>query len=200
MKIQTRTCSTVVTQNLGVILGLKLDAELIAGKTSGGITGLLNIEHIQTIDLKGAALKDYDWYYQARGMLSEQHVGGPYAVLMHSRVDTALSRLKEYEAAQSNTPLQRPSDVPAPGVTSQMPLTKGKEAKPDTTDVLVYAPQRVTVLRRVGVDAAQVLVDRSEEFSKDNVLIKGRVRAGLGTPYPQSIVRLENVASPPIDS
>jgi len=42
---------TVVTQNLGVILGLKLDAELLAGKTSGGITGLLNIAGIQEVDM-----------------------------------------------------------------------------------------------------------------------------------------------------
>jgi HK97 family phage major capsid protein len=190
---------TVVTQNLGVILGLKLDAELLAGKTSGGITGLLNIPAIQEVDMKGAALTDYDWWFLAAGKLSEAHVPGPYVAVMHSRVDTALSLLKEFTTAGSNVPLGRPVGVPAPFVTSQMPVKKGTGEAPDTSDILVYAPQRVTVLRRVGVDAAQVLVDRSEEFSADSVLIKGRVRAGLGTPYPQAIVRLKNVASPPVE-
>jgi len=126
-------------------------------------------------------------------------VPGPYVAIMHSRVDTALSLLKEFTTAGSNVPLARPAGVPAPFVTSQLPLAAAKESKPPASDILVYAPQRVTVLRRVGVDAAQVLVDRSEEFSKDSVLIKGRVRAGQGTPYPQAIVRLKNVASPPVE-
>jgi HK97 family phage major capsid protein/HK97 family phage prohead protease len=191
---------TVITQNLGVILGLKLDRELIAGSTTGGITGLLNIEGIQELDAGGESLADYDWYFKAAGMLQDAHVAGPYAVLMSTRVDTGLSLIKQFTSAGSNVPLGRPAGVPAPFVTSQMPVKTGTGGAPDTSDVLVYAPSRVVVLRRVGVDAAQVLVDRSEEFSRDAVLVKGRVRAGLGTPYPQSIVRIRNVASPAIDT
>jgi hypothetical protein len=190
----------IVTKNLGTVLGLKLDRELIAGSGENNeIQGMLNLDGVQELDMEGAPLADYSWFYKARGMLAQEHVTDPLVVLMNTRVDTGLSLLKEYAAAESNSPLQRPSDVPVPFVSSQVPITTGSGEAPDTSSVLVYAPSRVIVVRRIGVDAAQILIDASAAFETDAVLFKGRVRAALGTVYPKAIVKLTNVASPPID-
>ena len=58
-----------------------------------------------------------------------------------------------------------------------------------------YAPaQQMIVLRR----QVTVEVDRSQEFTKDAVLVRGRYRLGLGIPSPQTIVKLTNVDAPVI--
>jgi hypothetical protein len=39
----------------------------------------------------------------------------------------------------------------------------------------------------------EILVDRSQEFSMDAVLVRGKIRATLFLPYPQAVVRIDNL-------
>jgi HK97 family phage major capsid protein/HK97 family phage prohead protease len=181
----------VVTSNLATILSLKLDRECLVGNASKGFKGMANMTGVQSLAVDGA-LTDYDPFIKALGMLAEQHVAGPYAVVMHPRVATALDLLKEFTTAEANVALPRPANFPPVYVTSQLPVSGG--ADPAST-VLVYAPSRIILGRRRDTT---IEVDRSQEFTNDAVLVRGKVRAALGTPYPQAIVKLTGVASPPI--
>jgi hypothetical protein len=183
----------VVTSNLGTILGLKFDAQCLAGDvttTPKGFDGMLKIAG-QTIAV-GGALTNYDPFIEAMGALAEQHIPGPYAVVTHPRVTTALDLIKQYTAGQSNVGLPRPVGFPPMYVTSQIGLTTG--ASP-TTSALVYAPRFVTVLRRMDTT---IVVDRSAELTTDAVLVVGRVRATLGSPHTNAIVALTGIDAPPI--
>jgi HK97 family phage major capsid protein len=181
----------IVTSNMGTILGLKFDKQCLAGDvatTPKGFDGLLKIAG-QTIDV-GGALENWDPFIQAIGALAEQHVPGPYAIVTHSRVVTALDLVKEFTTAGSNVGLPRPANLPPIYVTSQIGLSGGTTP---TTSALVYAPRFVTVVRRLE---AVIEIDRSAEFTSDAVLVRGRVRATIGSPHTNAIVKLTNIAAP----
>lgn len=184
---------TLVTQNLATILALKFDAQCLTGDVTTdpkAFDGLLKLAG-QTIDV-GGALENYDPFIQAMAALAEQHVPGPYAIITHPRVTAALDLIKEYTVAGSNVGLPRPANFPPVYVTSQIGLSGGTTP---TTTALVLAPRYATVVRRMDTT---IEVDRSREFELDSVLVRGRVRATIGTPYRQAVVALTNIAAPAI--
>lgn len=184
----------IVQANLATVMGLKFDAQALAGsagsKAFDGLTKLAG----QELDMAEAAFADYDPIIAAVGLLAEAQVPGPYAVAMHPRVATSLDRLKEFNTEETNVPLPRPAGLPPIWVSSQLPIKTASE-KPDTSSVIVYAPNSLVCVRRREVT---IEVDRSQEFDHDAVFVRGRARAILGTQYPEAIVHIQNVASPEI--
>ena len=184
---------TLVTQNLATILALKFDAQCLTGDVTTdpkAFDGLLKLAG-QTINV-GGALTNYDPFIEAMGALAEQHVPGPYAIVTHPRVTTALDLIKEYTVAEANIGIPRPANFPPIYVTSQIGLSGG--TTPMTT-ALVYAPRYVTVVNRMSTSLE---IDRSREFELDSVLCRGRVRATIGTPYRQAVVALTGIDAPAI--
>jgi HK97 family phage major capsid protein len=186
----------LVQTNLAVSMGLKLDAEGLVGNSAKGFKGLTTMTGTQTLDMKEAGFADYDPLIAAVGLLAEAQVPGPYAVVMHPRVATALDRLKEFTTEETNVPLPRPQGLPPIFATRQIGLKAGTGEKPDTSPVVVYAPNSLAVVRR---RETTVEVDRSKEFDTDAVLVRGKARAVLGTAYPEAIVVVQNVAAPEIE-
>jgi HK97 family phage major capsid protein/HK97 family phage prohead protease len=172
---------TIVRQNLETILALKLDRELLVGNAAKGFLGMTHATGISTLDAGGVAA-NYDVIVKAMGVLAGLHVPGPYAVITHSWVQTHFALLK----TTIGETLQRPEGVPAFGITSQI----GHDNTAGTSSALVFAPKSVAVVRRQDVE---VLVDRSEEFTKDAVLVRGKIRASLFLPYPRAVVLVENL-------
>jgi HK97 family phage major capsid protein len=178
----------LVADNINLAMALKGDRELVAGNDPKGFPGLLHVDDAQEIPVDGAL--SWDDVIRAVGLLVEANVPGPYAVLMGARPAVALDLQKE--SAGSNVYVGRPDGIPPIYQTGWLPVSGG--ADPSTTAV-VYAPgQQMIVLRR----AVTVEIDRSQEFSRDAILARGRYRLGLGVPHPQSIVRLTGVDAPPI--
>jgi HK97 family phage major capsid protein len=178
----------LVLDHLNMILSDKLDNDLLNGSDAKGIVGLLGLSGVQTF-ASPATLTDWDPLIKASWLLAEANVPGPYVTLMHPRVAASLSLLKEQTG--SNVNLIRPEGVPPIFITNKLPLT----ATPFKSSVLVYAPaQSLVVWRRT----ATVEVDRSEEFSKDAVLVRGKLRVGFATRFPQSVVKITAVPSPVI--
>ena len=179
----------LLQDHFNTILGLKLDRELLVGNAAKGFKGLANMTGTQTLAV-GGALTNYDPIIKAVGLLAEAKVPPPYAVIAHPRVLTSLDLLKEAETF--NQPLARPAGIPPIYSTSQIGVTAG--STPSTT-VLVFAPAQIIVARRRDVT---VEVDRSQEFTTDAVLVRGKLRAAPGTPHPEAIVKITGVAAPPI--
>jgi Escherichia/Staphylococcus phage prohead protease len=188
----------IVQNSLVTSMGLKFDAQALAGtagsKAFDGMTKLAG----QSLDMAGAEFENYDPIVAAMGLLAEAHVPGPYAVALHPRVATSLDRLRavgavagetEPELVQLNVPLPRPEGLPPFWTSGQLPIASEK------TSVLVYAPKMLLCVRRRDVT---VEVDRSQEFDHDAVFVRGRARAILGTEYPEAIVQIKNVKSPEI--
>jgi len=180
----------IVADNLNVAMVLKGDRELVAGNDAKGFKGLLNVTGTQTIAVGGEL--SWDHVIKAVGLLVESNIPGPYAVLMGPRPATALALTKEETG--SNAYLGRPDGLPPIFNTGWLPVSAGVDP---ATSVIVYAPsQQQIVLRRT----VTVEVDRSQEFSKDAVLARGRYRLGFGVPHPQSIVKLTGVDAPAISA
>lgn len=179
----------LVSGNLATQLALRLDREGLVGNTSKGFKGLTTMTGTQTLAV-GGALGNYDAIIKAVGLLAEANVPGPYAVLAHPRVLTALDLLKT--DGSSNESLGRPDGLPPIYPASQLGVTGG--AAPTTT-VVVFAPGMLMLVRRRDIT---VEVDRSQEFSRDAVLVRGKLRAALGTAHPEAVVKLTGVEAPPI--
>jgi HK97 family phage major capsid protein len=178
----------VVTDNLTTILGLRLDFAALSGNPSKGFPGMANIAG-QSITAVGA-LTNYDPFAKALGLLAEAHVPGPYAIVAHPRVLYALRVIKE-STTENNVGLLTPPWMPPMFESSALGVT----GSPPKTTVLVYAPAMLAIGRRRDVT---IEVDRSEEFSKDAVLVRGKIRAALGTPHPEAVVKLTGVDAPAI--
>lgn len=180
----------LLLSHINLILSDKVDTELLTGNDAKGFKGLLNVASTQT--MSGASVADWDSIIKATGLLMEAKIPPPYAVLMHPRVATAYDLLKELTTG-SNVALGRPAGVPPIFVTSKLPITGTTPAF--KTQTVVFAPKQCMVVWR---RQATVEVDRSEEFSKDAVLVRGKLRMGLGVRFPESIVTLTNVPAPVI--
>lgn len=178
----------LLADNLNVAMALKGDRELVAGNDAKGFKGLLNVVGTTSIAVGGAL--SWDHVIKAVGLLVEANVPGPYAVMMGPRPAVALDLMKE--SPGSNKYVGRPDGIPPVYSTGWLPVTGG--ASP-TTSAVVYAPaQQMIVLRRT----VTVEIDRSQEFSRDAILARGRYRLGFGVPHPQSIVKLTGIAAPAI--
>jgi hypothetical protein len=81
--------------------------------------------------------------------------------------------------------MDRPDDVPAPVTTTLLPLTAGKAT------ILVMSTRHIILLRSFDT---QIETDRSEEFSKDSILIRGTIRAVFSSPITR---RLSGSPTPP---
>ncbi|HMJ37142.1 MAG TPA: phage major capsid protein [Baekduia sp.] len=180
----------LAADNINIAMSLKGDREMVIGNDPKGFRGLLNIAGTQAIAVGGAL--SWDHVLKAVGMLQEALIPGPYAVLMGPRPATALSLTKE--AAGSNAYLNRPDGIPPVFGTAWLPVSAG--AGPATT-VIVYAPNQAQAVLRKQVT---VEVDRSQQFSADAVLVRGRYRLGFDVHVPQSIVKLTGVAAPAINA
>jgi HK97 family phage major capsid protein len=175
---------TIVRQNLETILALKLDRELLIGNAAKGFKGMANAVGIDTMDAAGVAA-NYDVFVKAAGVLAGKHVPGPYAIATHPWVETHFGLLK----TTIGETLQRPDGVPPFATTTQI----GHDDGDGTASAIVYAPRQLAVVRRQDVE---ILVDRSQEFTKDAVLVRGKIRATLFLPYPQAVVRVDNLPAP----
>jgi HK97 family phage major capsid protein len=179
----------LVNDNINVAMVLKGDRELVAGNDPKGFAGFLNVTGTQSIAVDGPL--SWDDVIKAAGLLVEARVPGPYAVLVGPRPLTMLDLQKELTTG-SNAYVGRPAGLPPIFETGWIPVTGTTTPK---TTAVVYAPrQQMIVLRR----AVTVEVDRSQEFSSDAILVRGRYRLGLGVPHPQSIVRLTGIDAPAI--
>lgn len=179
----------VVTDNLHVSLGLKVDREFLVGNAAKGFKGLSQMPGTQVLDMEGAGFTDYDPLIVAVGLLMDAGVPGPYACVAHPRILTQLDLLRENDT-DSLQPLARPEGLPPMWTTRALGVTAGEDP---TSTVLVYAPRQLAVVRRRDVT---IEVDRSREFEDDAVLVRGKLRATIGTPHPQAVVKLTNVAAP----
>src|SRR5581483_1866974 len=143
-----------------------------------------------TLDAAGT-MDNYDLIVRAMGVLAGKHVPGPYAWVAHPWTETHLGLLKTLTGTSiaSNEPLPRPENVPAPATTTQI----GHDDEAGTSSILVYAPSKVAVVRRQEVE---ILVDRSQEFTKDAVLVRGKIRAALFLPYPEAVCLVTNAPAP----
>ena len=118
-----------------------------------------------------------------------RHVPRPYAIAAHPWSATALSRIKAYTAAQSNETLPRPDGVPPMYLTTQV----GHDDAEGTASMVVYAPKSIACVRRRDVTFE---VDRSQEFSSDAVLIRGKLRATLFLPHLEAVCVISNAPAP----
>jgi HK97 family phage major capsid protein len=179
----------LLSDNINIAMALKGDRELVAGNDAKGFKGLLNVVGTQTLAVDGPMT--WDPVVKAVGKLVEAQVPGPYAVLLGARPATVLDLLKEESG--SNKYVGRPEGIPPVFLTGWLPVT-GTTPNFVTTAV-VYAPrQQMIVLRR----QVTVEIDRSQEFSSDAILARGRYRLGFGVPHPQSIVKLTGIQAPVI--
>jgi HK97 family phage major capsid protein len=195
----------LVQGNIAASMALKLDAEGLVGNSSKGFEGLTTMEGTQELDMGEAAMDDYDAIIAAVGLLSEAHVPGPFAVVLHPRVAAYLDRLRGVTAipdekgepvlVKLNTPLPRPDGLPPIYVTSQVGFTAKAGEKVDRSNAVVYAPNALRVIRRKQME---LVVDRSREVELDSVLVRGVARAVLAAPYPEGVVVIRDVASPEI--
>jgi hypothetical protein len=64
------------------------------------------------------------------------------------------------------------------------------EATGGTSTMLVYAPGSIGLVRRRDIT---IEVDRSQEFTSDAALVRGKLRSAPAFPYPQAIVKIINV-------
>jgi HK97 family phage major capsid protein/HK97 family phage prohead protease len=178
----------VVQRNLETILALKLDRELLVGNSAKGFLGMVNAAGVATIDAAGA-MADYDLLLRAVGVLGGRHVPGPYVAVAHPWTATHLSRIKTYTSTQSNETLPRPDGAPDMYLTSQV----GHDDAAATAPIVVYAPKSIACVRRRDVT---VEVDRSQEFSSDAVLVRGKLRATLFLPHVEAVCVIENAPAP----
>jgi HK97 family phage major capsid protein len=179
----------LVTTNHMTSLVLKGDRELLVGNDAKGFTGLMNLTGTQTMTTVGAI--SWDHIIKAVGMLVEALVPGPYAVLMGPRPLTALDLMKELSTG-SNAYVGRPAGIPPVFQTGWFTVSGGASPK---TSAVVFAPQQSMIVLRKSV---VVEIDRSQEFTSDAVLARGRYRLGFGCPHPQSVVKLTGIDAPAI--
>lgn len=172
--------------HMQTILSLKLDRELLVGNAVKGFKGLTNATGVTALDAAGD-MDNYDLMLRAAGVLAGQFVPGPYVAVGHPWVATNMSLWKDETGSQR--PLERPEGVPPMYLTTQV----GRNATAGTSTVIVYAPAQLAVVRRRDVT---VEVDRSQEFTKDAVLLRGKVRATLFLPYTEAVVKITNVPAP----
>lgn len=83
----------------------------------------------------------------------------------------ALGLLKEDDT--SRVGLRRPEGLPQPLENNLLPVTAG------TASAIVYVSSEVLVVRRLDTT---IEVDRSREFERDGVVIRGKIRAALDSP------------------
>jgi len=178
----------VVADNINLAMALKGDRELAVGNDAKGFKGLLNVTGTQSLAVGGALT--WDPIVKAAGLLAEALVPGPYAVLLGPRPATALALTKE--TTTSNLYAGKPDGVPPVFGTSWFPVTVGVSP---TTSAIVFAPKQLTVVLRKAVT---VEVDRSQEFSSDAVLVRGRYRLGMDVAHPTAIVKLTGIDAPAI--
>lgn len=185
----------LVQTNLSQSMGLKLDYEGLSGGSTKGFPGLLKMSGTQSLDMAEAAFSGYDPIIKAVGLLAEAGVPGPYATILHPRVATGIDLLKEFTTEATNIPLARPDGLPPFFTSKGLPIKAGSGEKPPTSSVIVFAPKMFAFVRRLET---RIEVDRSQEFTKDAVFVRGKMRACLGTAYPQAAVIVKNVSSKPI--
>lgn len=194
----------IVQTSMLYSMAMKFDAEGILGGSAKGFPGMLKWSGRQKLNANEAELESYDAIIAGVGLLLAANVPGPYAVLMHPRVATHFDRLRQQgvvagtsgpELVQVNTPVARPASLPPFYTSGALPVKAGTSGKPDTTSILVYAPGQLACVRRRD---ATVEVDRSKEWDRDGVSVRGKARAVLGTPHENAVVEIEKVASPAI--
>ena len=179
----------LVTTNLTTTMVLKGDRELLVGNDPKGFTGLMNLTGTGSLAVGGPL--SWDHILKAQAMLIEALVPPPYVAILGPRPLLGLDLLKVL-ASGSNEYVGRPSGVPPVFSSGWFNVTGG--ASPKTTGV-VFAPQQCTiVLRRQIV----VEIDKSQEFTSDAVLARGRYRLGFGCVHPQAVVKLSAIDAPAI--
>jgi HK97 family phage major capsid protein/HK97 family phage prohead protease len=177
----------IVTDNLNLTLALKGDRDLTIGNDPKGFKGLTQITGTQSIAVGGPL--SWDHILKAAALLGESKIPGPYAVLMGPRPALTLALTKEETG--SNAYLNVPAGVPPIYNSFWLPVT----GTPPKSTAVVFAPSQVTVVVRRDIT---VEVDRSQEFSKDAVLVRGKYRLGMDVLHPESIVKLTGIDAPAI--
>jgi phage head maturation protease len=183
---------TLLQRQLNLVMGLKVDAAFLFGAIGTepkGFASSFDVSAGSTLDWD---LRDnWDPILRAVGYLQGAHVEGPYAVIMHPWAATHLALVKRFSGsgATSNESLVVPDGVPPRSVTSLIPV----DGSAHTSSAYVFAPQSVGCVRRQD---SIIEVDRSQEFSSDQIQVRSRARLCPVFPYPQAIVKVINVPSP----
>jgi len=179
----------IVADNINTAMALKGDRELVVGSDPKGFKGLTQITGTQSIAVNGAL--SWDHVIKAVGLLSEALVPGPYALLLGPRPATSLALVKTETG--SNEYVGMPPGMPPVFQSGWLPVA----GTPPKTTAVVWAPAQLTVVVRRDVT---VEVDRSQEFSSDAVLVRGKYRLGADIAHPSAIVKLTGVDAPAIDA
>jgi HK97 family phage major capsid protein len=174
------------------ILALKLDRALLFGLTTDdGGKSFQGMDASAGGTVAWGSLVGYDAFQHAVGQLGGNYVPGPYAIVMHPYAATALSLTKKFTGTiTSNENLDVPDGFPPVYVSGQIPLTG---TTPNfLSNAYVYAPASVGFVRRRDIT---VEVDRSQEFTSDSVLVRGKLRGAPVFPYPKAVCKITSVPS-----
>lgn len=183
---------TLLEANLQKVLALKLDAALLFGSTGTdpkGFNGMDTVAGTATVAWAGVG---WTSILKAVGYLAGAHVPPPYHVITHPWAETALSLTPKFTGSiASNELLDIPAGVP-PRSTTSLISTAGTSPN-FTSTAYVFAPNSVAFVRRRDLT---IEVDRSQEFTQDSVLVRGKLRGAPCFPYPQAIVKVTGVPTP----
>jgi len=182
---------TLLEANLNKILALKVDAAFLFGTVSGDPKGFDGMDATAATSISWGSNTNWDPIISACGYLAGAHVPPPYHLVLHPWADTYLSLIKQLTGTdlQSNAYLPVPDSVPPRSTTSLIPV----DSTHNTSTAYVYAPKSIGWVRRRDV---VIEVDRSEEFSNDAILVRGKLRGAPAFPYPQAIVKIAGVPTP----
>jgi HK97 family phage prohead protease/HK97 family phage major capsid protein len=163
----------VLNNHLAVMLGLKLDLAIFEGDPEGEgdedeINGMLHVEGIQHAKEPAS----YDPFIEAVGKLQAEDAPGPYVAVGPPSVFTALALLKDKNENQ----LAPPREMPKVLTSTQV------------SETFVYSPSQVVLVRRQD---AEIELDRSRLFNKDQSEVRGKARADLLLPNPEAVVVLD---------
>lgn len=164
----------ILNNHLAMMLGLKLDKGIFEGdpEKEGGnpdeIKGMLFTAGIQ----EAKKPENYDAFLEAIGLLEAANAPGPYVAVGPPSVSTVLAKLKD----KNENYLTPPKGMPTWFSTTQVSKT------------FVYAPSQVVLVRR---QEAEIELDRSRLFNKDESEVRGKARADLLLPNPEAVVVLK---------
>lgn len=180
---------TLLEANLQKVLALKLDAALLFGSVAGDAKSFDGMDTVAgTSVIAWGSATNWDPVLKACGHLAGAHVPPPYHLVMHPWADTALSLIKKFSGSiASNEGLEVPDGVPLRSTTSLIPIMS------NTSTAYVFAPRSLAFVRRRDVT---IEVDRSQEFTNDSVLVRGKLRGAPVFPYPQAVVKITGTPTP----
>ena len=203
----------MIGESLARSMALKFDLGVYEGNgVAPSIRGFKSVSGIQTLSMgtNGATLTNLDPIADALGMLREADALGS-AIVMHPRTWRSITKLKEAGSGNNKPLLADHASSPAGEVgggargdsvgsiygvrvwlSSQLLIGETAGTGTALSSVYVYdAPRQIAVLRNDGTIEA----DGSVKFTSDQIAVRGKMRADMVVPYPESVVRISGIAA-----